>query len=269
MRDFIRHHQIPFTSLVLLLLSFYTITSGMKGIGGERLLNGLIYYIATPLQSYIVSAGHYMGGIWERYISLVHVKEENERLKEEIKRLLMENERLREEAIAVERLNRYLDFKKASPLDLTAVRIIGRDPSGWNYSVVIDKGRRDGIKRGMAVITPEGVVGRVIEVYGRSSKVLLIIDPNSAVDVILQRTRVRGIAKGKGNGRMELLYVAKEADVRPGDVVITSGLSGVFPKGLPVGIVTEVSGGNDTFFKYVEVRPRVDMGRIEELLVVR
>ncbi len=269
MRDFIRHHQIPVANFLFLLVSLYTIATGTKGPGEERMVKAVLSYVATPVQAYLTSARGYVRGLWDRYVGLVYVMDENRRLKEEIERLRLENAILKEEALATARLEEYLGFKRRSPLDLVAVRIIGRDPAGWSESVVIDKGRRDGVERGMGAITPDGVAGRVVEVYRGSAKVLLIVDPNSAVDVMVQRTRVRGIAKGMGDGLMRLLYIPKDADVRPGDVVITSGLSGIFPKGLPVGVVTEVSEGDKTFFKYVEMEPMVDTNRLEELLIVR
>ncbi len=269
MRDFLRDHQIPIASILFLALSLYTLTAGIRGAGEAVIVKRFIHAVVAPVQYYLVSGGERVGEIWKGYIELVDVREENQRLKAEIRRLLLENERLREEAMAVARLKRYLEFKRTSPFALTAVRVIGRDPSLWSASVLVDKGKEDGIVKGLPAITPEGVVGRVIEAYKGSSRVLLITDPSSAVDGMIQRSRVRGIVKGKGRDRLELVYVAKEADVKVGDVVITSGLSGIFPKGLPIGVVTEVSQGRDTFFKHVEVKPKVEMERVEELLIVR
>ena len=147
--------------------------------------------------------------------------------------------------------------------------MISRDPSAWYKTVILDKGKDDGVQKGFAVVIPEGVVGQVMEVSAHYSKVLLIIDPNSAVDTLVQRTRARGVIKGESSGRCVFKYVLRKYDIKVGDRVVSSGLDGVFPKGLPIGTVQRIeSQPGDLFYKRIEVQPTVDIHKIEEVLIV-
>ncbi len=149
-----------------------------------------------------------------------------------------------------------------------AAQVIGRDPTGWFKSVIIDKGKNSGIKVNMPVVNSKGVVGRLVSVSYNYAKVLLVIDQNSAVDCIIQRSRDNGIVKGLSSKVCILDYVLKTSDVRVGDMVITSGLDRVFPKGIPVGEVIDVKNPPGGLFKDVKVRPMVDFSNLEELLVI-
>lgn len=264
----VRRYRIFFTSLFLLLFSLYTITSGAKGLGRERIAGSLVFYLIRPIQSILTYSVVSIKKIGTRYIYLVDIEEENEHLKKMVDRLSRENEDLREKALFGERVKEYLDFKEDSPLQLDSVRVIGIDPSSLYYTVIIDKGRAEGIEKNMAAITPRGVVGRVLEVYTHTSKLLLIVDPNSAVDAIVQRNRVRGIVEGRGRNTLILKYVNKGEDVVLGGEVLTSGLNGIFPKGFPIGFVTKIEEGKDDFFKHIELKPVVDLQRIEELFII-
>jgi rod shape-determining protein MreC len=134
---------------------------------------------------------------------------------------------------------------------------------------LVNKGEKDGAAKDMAVVTSEGVVGRVIEVSLHTAKVLLITDPNSGMDVIVQRSRTQGIMEGKVEEVCVLKYVQKNEDVQVGDKVITSGLGGIFPKGLMTGTVTKVERKRPGIFQYIEVTPSVDFSRLEEVLILR
>jgi rod shape-determining protein MreC len=149
-----------------------------------------------------------------------------------------------------------------------AAEVIGKDPSPWFKTIIIDKGKDDGVGKGMAVVIPEGIAGQIMDVSSRYSKVLLIIDPNSAVDVMVQRTRARGIIKGGPAGRCHIKYVLRKQDVSVGDQIISSGLDGVFPKGLAVGHVSGVIKRNSGIFQEVTVTPHIDFEKLEEVLVV-
>lgn len=269
MREYlIKRYRFFFTSLFLLLLSLYTITSGVKGLGEEGIATNLIFYLLRPIQSIMAYTIAYVKDVERGYIHLLNAKKENEQLRAMVDRLKRENEELREKALLAERLKEYLDFKEQSPLQLTAVRVIGIDPSSLSYTVIIDKGKGEGIEKNMAVVTPRGIAGRVLEVYPHTSKVLLIVDRSSAIDATIQRNRVRGIVEGRGGNTLILKYVKKGEDVALGDEVLSSGLNGIFPKGFPIGSVTRVEEGEDLFFKYIELKPMVDLQRVEELFVV-
>jgi rod shape-determining protein MreC len=146
--------------------------------------------------------------------------------------------------------------------------VIGRDPTGWFQSVIIDKGKDVGLKVNMPVVNADGVVGRLVSVSYNYAKVLLIIDQNSSVDCIIQRSRDDGMVKGLSSKVCIVDYVLKTSDVRVGDMVVTSGLGRVFPKGIPIGEVVDVKDPPEELFKDVKITPTVDFSKLEELLVI-
>ncbi|OGP66144.1 MAG: rod shape-determining protein MreC, partial [Deltaproteobacteria bacterium RBG_13_47_9] len=146
--------------------------------------------------------------------------------------------------------------------------VIGQDPSSWFKSVTIDKGERDGVKQGMAVVSPIGIIGRILKTAPHYATVLLITDYNSAVDSIVQRTRAKAIVEGKGENRCQLKYLLRTEEVAIGDAVVTSGLGGNFPKGLMVGEVKKVDKKGHGVFQYAELVPSVDFAQLEEVFVI-
>jgi rod shape-determining protein MreC len=151
---------------------------------------------------------------------------------------------------------------------MIGAEVIGQDPSSWFKSVTIDKGERDGVKKGMAVISPAGVIGQVLKTAPHYTTVLLITDYNSAVDSIVQRTRAKAIVEGKGENRCQLKYLLRTEEVAVGDVVVTSGLAGNFPKGLMVGEIKKVDKKGHGVFQYAELAPSVDLAKLEEVFVI-
>ena len=146
--------------------------------------------------------------------------------------------------------------------------VIGRDPSSWFKSVTINKGERHGVKKGMAVTSPEGVVGQVLKTAPHYATVLLITDYNSAIDTLIQRTRAKAIVEGKEENRCQLKYLLRTEEVVVGDVVITSGLGGVFPKGLMVGEIMTVEKKGHGVFQHAELVPSVDLTKLEEVFII-
>lgn len=205
---------------------------------------------------------------WWNYFFLVSVAHENKRLLKELgtsrqkiiqqSELEFENQRLRE----------LLGFKRSLPSPVIAAEIIGKDPSAWFKTVIIDKGSTDGLRRGLPAVSPLGVVGQIIEVSARQSRLMLIIDRNSGADALVQRTRARGIVKGTSQDDCYLDYVLHADDVRVGDLVVSSGFDGVYPKGLLVGTVTAVDFKGGDFFKDVQITPAVDFDKLEEVLII-
>ncbi len=208
--------------------------------------------------------------IYQRYLHLQEVAEENVRLRLEIEKLKSELVQYREAQIENIRLRKLLKLQERWQLPPLVAHVVGADVTPWLDSVVIDVGSKAGVKEGFILLAGAGVVGQVVKSGLFYSQAMLISDRNSAVAVIVQRSRARGVLKGQGRGLCRLEYVAAGADVRPGDVVITSGLDGIFPKGLLVGTVVTVGRGNGaggTLFKEVVVRPDVDLSKLEEVLV--
>lgn len=228
----------------------------------------LLIELTAPFQKIISRTAGFTQGIWLKYFYLVNLHEENARLEKEIAKLRLERTRYLDLLATNRRLQRLLKFKETINYPVLAVQVIGRDPSGWFKSVIIDKGSDSGLKVNMPVVNAHGVVGRLVSVSPNYAKVLLIIDQNSAVDCIIQRSRERGIVKGGASKLCRLDYVIKTGDVVPGDMVITSGLGGVFPKGIPVGQVLTVKSMPGELFKDIIVKPFVDFSKLEELLLI-
>jgi rod shape-determining protein MreC len=205
---------------------------------------------------------------FRNHIFLFNLKEENRQLQEEVRRLKRENNELKESTQAVERLRRLLLLKERVTAPIISAEVIAFSPSVWFRTIVINKGSRDGVQKGMPVVMWEGVVGRVIRTSSHTSVVLLIIDRNSSVDALVQRTRTRGVVEGEGGAQCYLRYAPRTEDIQVGDHLITSGLGEIFPKGLSMGEVVMVEKKEYGLFQTVEIRPSVDFFRLEEVMVI-
>ena len=221
----------------------------------------------TPLEKTLAWVQTSSGGMLHNYVYLRGVRAENRQLKQEIERMRLEQARMSQDADQARRLQALLSFKEQFISQTMAAQVIGSSGSELSRSVYIDKGERDGIKPDMAVISRDGIVGKVLRVYGSASLVLLIDDQTSGVGSILDQSRLQGILRGTSSGAVVLEKVMSDETVPIGEQVLTSGGDGIFPKGLPVGTVTKVSPGNDLFLN-IRVRPAADLSRLEEVLVV-
>jgi len=228
----------------------------------------VVIEITAPVQNFIRKSSQTVEKTWLKYLSLVDLREENTRLRKEVDGLRMQNDLYRELASTHARLRELLQFKESLRSPVAAAQVIGRDPTGWFESILIDKGSNAGLRLNMPVVDARGVLGRLVAVSPNYSKVLLIIDQNSAVDCLIQRTREKGILKGLPSQLCKLDYVSRAADVAVGDKIVTSGLDRIYPKGLPVGEVTEIADTPWEFFKDVRVRPAADFAKLEEVLVL-
>jgi rod shape-determining protein MreC len=221
----------------------------------------------SPLEKGTVLLHMSVRDLWNNYVNLRGVRQENKQLREQIQQLRIEQARLNEDATQAHRLQSLLGFKEQYISRTVAAQVIGTSGSEQSRSVYIDKGSRDGLKQDMAVITGDGVVGKVLRVFSGTSQVLLIDDQTSGVGAILEKSRLQGVLRGTANGDVVLEKVMSDEPVQPGDRVLTSGGDQIFPKGLPVGTVTRVSPGAELFYK-IDVKPSADLGRLEEVLVV-
>jgi rod shape-determining protein MreC len=224
--------------------------------------------LVAPFQEVVTDSIRFIKRIWRHYFFLVSVAKENEVLNRELKKAIEKNNLLKETELSNLRLRNLLSFQQNETQKAIAAELIGRDPSPWFKTIIIDKGKADGLVKGSPVVVPEGIVGQVIDVSHHYSKVLLIIDQNSAVDGLVRRTRARGIIKGEPTGRCIFDYVMRKHEIRIGDTVVSSGLDGIFPKGLRVGHVTGVIRRNSGIFQEVNVSPFVDFETLEEVLVI-
>lgn len=205
---------------------------------------------------------------WNQYLALQGVYEQNIHLQKEVERLQGAISKLSEKAVASDRLTDLLNFHKQSQFQTVAARVIGRNPSNWHEAIILDKGEDDGIRVEMGVVTPVGVVGQVVKTSGSMSIVLLVTDLNIAVTGLIQRTRDEGIIQGSSNEFLRMRYIPPLALVQKGDSVLTSGLTGGFPRGLLVGQVAEIKEGEDGLFQLAYIDPAVNFSKLEEVLVI-
>jgi rod shape-determining protein MreC len=268
MLAFLRKNQVPLSSCFCVLLSVYILTAGARGQLKNEPLGTVVLWILRPLQ--VVSQGtvNWIKNFGENYNTLSGFRADNERLRKRIEILEVEKQKLMEADATNRRLQELLEFRTQLPGRTITASIIANSASSWFQSCLLDKGSADGVRKGMAVLTPVGVVGQVVAVTARTAKVLLLTDPNSGVDVLVQRTRSRGIVSGSLENGTVLKYVKRSEDVQEGDRLITSGIDGVFPKGMMVGEVIKVRKQHLGLFQYIEVLPAVQSARVEEVLVV-
>jgi len=224
--------------------------------------------IIAPFQKGLTKTLLFGEELWTHYFYLVSVAKENEELEYALRNAIKKNKECLETEFSNQRLRSFLNFQKSMANDTIAAQVIGRDPSPWFKSIIIDKGSYDGVRKGLPVVIPEGAAGQVIEVSSRYSKVLLLIDRNSAVDSLAQKTRARGIIRGSSDGKFLFQYVLKKYEIHEGDTVISSGLDGVFPKGLTIGRVFSVSQNSSGMFQEIVAIPFVDFEKLEEVMIV-
>ena len=221
-----------------------------------------------PLQKGMAEISRSIHSVKKKYIDLLTVREEKERLWRELQECRTTAYANRGAVALNARLRKLLDFKESSNQPTITAQIIGKDTSPWFRSVIIDRGSSDGVDKGMPVVTGEGIVGQVYASSNDYSKVLLAISPSSAIDVLLQGSRIRGILKGTGKNLYRLEYILKTAEVFAGDRVVTAGYGGMFPTELPVGKVAKVTRNRRGMFLEIEVVPAVDFRTLENLLII-
>jgi rod shape-determining protein MreC len=224
--------------------------------------------VRLPLEA-VSSLDQGISNMWQQYVALQSVEDENHRLRQEIEWLRGQNNQLREAASATQRLTTLLQFKEQALPTMIAAQVIGRDASNRYKSLIVNKGDSDGIQKDMGVITPSGVVGRVVKTTGATSVVLLVTDPNNAIAGLIQRTRDEGIVEGTLQGRAKLKYIPMLSAVKEGDYVVTSGLVGGFPRGLAIGTITGIAREEGALFQTAELAPEVDVNHVEEVLIIQ
>ncbi len=241
-----------------------------------QFLDRLASYTGLELVGWVIKPGKWVqtrvSDSWDTYVYLVEVHKDNQVLKEEISRLRMELARLSEEAASVQRLERLLEFTPPNEWSRFGARVIahGFGPLGTINSVIIDRGKLQGVLPNLPVVTPTGVMGRTFRTGLNFSSVLLLSDPNSRIPVISSETRVKGILAGQGYQKnLSLHYVHLNSDLKEGELLVTSGLAGIYPKGLPVARVKEIFRSDISLFLTVEAKPLVDMSDQEEVLILQ
>jgi rod shape-determining protein MreC len=268
MLAFLRRNQIFFSSCFCLLLSLYILTATARGQIKNEPVGALLMWILRPLQIAGQGTANWIKGFRDHYDTLAGFRSENERLRKRLQNLEIERQRLLEAEATNQQLQKLLDFRSELPKGAITATIIANSATSWFQSCLLNKGSADGVRKGMAVVTPLGIIGKVVAVTGRTAKILLLTDPNSGIDVLVQRTRSRGIVSGSLESGTVLKYMKRSEDVQEGDRLVTSGLDNVFPKGLLVGTVIKVRKQNRGLFQSVEVWPAVQAARVEHVMVV-
>jgi rod shape-determining protein MreC len=229
----------------------------------SSLVDGLL-----PVVSVFSSIQFGLGSWWSRYWPLTETNKEKDLLSKQITQLKMENIRLREMVSGFDRMKKLLQLKTELPGPSQVAEVVGRGPSPFLQTFFINKGRKDGLVRGMPVLMKDGVVGRLEKTSAYYAQVIMINDPSFAVDCLIQRSRVRGILTGiPGEKNCQVKYVARTEDILPGDIIITSGLDQLYPKGLILGRVLKVDPKSKGNFRFIEVVPEVKLSQIEEVLI--
>ncbi|MFC1823346.1 rod shape-determining protein MreC [Thermodesulfobacteriota bacterium] len=254
--------------LFFIFLALFLLSSNLTRSRSWNPAEQIIVEVTAPLQNFVTRTIDITEHLWQKYFYLIGIQKENRHLREGMDALKIENYRYRELIASHERFQELLGFEKKLNWPVLAAQVIGRDPSGWFESVIIDMGKKSGLKINMPVVNANGVVGRLVSVSTNYAKVLLIIDQNSAVDCLIQRSRDKGIAKGISSKMCKLDYALKTSDIAVGDRVITSGLGRIFPKGIPVGQVVEINDRTGDLFRDIKIKPMVDFSKLEEVLVI-
>ena len=228
-----------------------------------------VLFFVSPLQDAVFHTLDYGQDLWRQYFALVKTAEQNEVLRKKLARARQQIHEFRELREENKRLKHLVNFKSASRVSMEAAEVVAKDPSPWYRTVILNKGRDDGVEKGSPVMVPDGIVGQVMNLSNGYAKVLLIIDRNSAVDALVQRTRARGVVSGLSSGETcRFEFALRKQDIRVGDTIITSGLDGIYPKGMRIGWVSKVIRRNSGVFQEVEIRPNADFHKLEEVLVV-
>lgn len=265
---FLWRNRVPITGAILLLISAHFVWSGARPDQRVGKPLGLAMEGLAPVQTATARLADGGAGIIHDYFDLVGVQRENTRLRAELAREQTQRARLAELEAENLHLSDLLELKQALALKSEGANVIGADASGLARTVVVEGGIDQGFAAGMAVLSTEGVVGKLIAVGPTSARVLLINDHNSALDAFDQRSRVRGIVAGVVDDGLAMKYVDRSEDVKNGDTIVTSGLDGIFPRGLLVGEVTAVLREGPGLFLTVNVAPAADFRRLEQVLVV-
>ena len=259
------------STIVLLVLSFIlALTLLLRQTGNMAPVYDLVGGVVVPVQ---YAFSRLVKGIAHRVEALANVQQLDERkreLEDTVSQLMLRTIELEEAKIELETLREHLEFKEANPeYDMLAAEVIGYDPTNLVRFLIIDRGADDGIEQDMPVISSRGLVGRIAEVNARWSKVLLLVDPSSSVNAMIQRSRATGVVQGRTGRDLVMRYVPQGEPIQEGDIIITSGLGGNFAKHLVIGQVTKVRQNDVEMFQEAEIRSAVEFYRLELVMVMR
>jgi rod shape-determining protein MreC len=265
----IRRYREPLLVTFIVAHALMTFLGSSRKVREPNLVDRLALSATAPVQRAVVAAVDGVSGAWSRYVSLRAVRRENEGLREENTKLRSEVVGLAETRAENDRLRRLLHFDETNPGPKVTARVLGINPDPNRLTLRIDRGEGDGVRRGQAVVTADGVVGQVLRATASASDVLVLADPNSRMGGRIQRTRARVGVSGAGDEQaLKLEYLLRSEELEEGDLVLTSGTDGVYPPGLVVGRVTGVQRQTSGMFLNAGILPAVNFSKLEEVMVL-
>jgi len=267
MQAFVASHRPSFILVAVLLAQLLLLSFQITRNHNVRLIKIWAVAVFDPFERSLKGVTDATTWAWRTYGGLWRAQQENQDLRRELTTTRSQLQQVAEYAEESQRLRRLLDFKAHAPFQTVAAEIIAFSPGASSNAILIDKGVDYDLTPDLAVITPAGVVGKIVSVFHHSSQVLLITDPSSGVGATLERSRTQGVLKGVGNNLCQLDYVMNEESLSPGDAVVTSGLDQIYPQGLLLGTVLKVGSGN-IYYKRIIVRPAAALDRLETVLIV-
>ncbi len=266
MPAFLARHKPFFVLVVVLVGQLLLLSLQITRNHNVRLIRLWTVAVFDPFERALRGGLDASTNAWQTYRSLWHAQQENEQLRQELTATQAQLRRLAEQAAESQRLRTLLEFKTRLPFQTVAAEVIAASPGDNSRAIFIDKGSDSGLTPDLAVITPQGILGKIVAVFPFTSHVLLITDPASGAGVMLEKSRVQGVLKGGSQNFCELDYIMNEEPVSPGEEVLTSGLDQIYPKGLLAGTVVKAADGN--IYRNITVTPAVDLSRLESVLVV-
>lgn len=256
-------------TILLLAVAFLIFTNASFFAKGYSTMKGGAAEITGPALSLISQPARLVRSVFDTYFNLVETNRENAQLKKRLETLELDNQRIPELEHENKRLKTILNLMEQRKNTMIATRVIGEDVKNWFKCIIIDKGRDYGIREKMPVVTPRGLVGQAVEVDKWHSKVMVINDTNSSVDVFVEGRNTRGMLEGTGQSTLKLKYIRKNDEIEIGDKLVTSGKDGIYPKGVPTGIVITVNRSKPGIFTDIDVMPYNNFKRLDEVLVVK
>ena len=264
---FSKKYRSVAVATVLIIFSLFILSFNLKQPHETGIVRKIILETAAPFENSIDSVLSGIREAWKRYIFLVGLEDENRLLKRKVDILTSEIVNHREAYLEGLRLKEHLGLREKTELPMITARVIGKEGASIFKTIVVNKGTKDGIKIGLPVLSVEGVVGRVVETSWNISRILLVIDFNSNADVLVQSSRAHGVLQGGGSAGCILKYIERSEEIKIGDLVLTSGLGGVFPKGLLLGTVVGVNRKDPGLFQKIDILPAVNFSRLEEVSI--
>jgi len=254
---------------VIIAVSLFALTMQIRKKEKADTLSDLMDIVAYPIRHGIRYSVDMLAGAWNTYINLIDVRNENKELSKQVADYEGVINSLKEYGIENKRLKKMLNFKESFQGEVIPARVIGKDFSSWFHTITLDKGTDDGIIKRLAVVTSMGIVGKVVEASKYTSRVLMITDHNSGVAALAQKSRIQGIVSGNTGNMCKLKFIGKTSNIEKGNLLISSGLGSIFPKGLMLGRVINITENKSELFQDITVKPAVDFSKLEEVLVIK